>query len=243
MLNTIKTVFRKMPNKLYRYSSHCWHDVLRVLETQWIGTRWQEWVWKTRHLYKGKKWAIEYLHSTDHPHREQIVTEISSCFPFDSVLEIGCNSGPNLLLLSQKYPNVSFNGVDINAVAIAAGAQYIKENNIKNISLLTGKADVLSFFDDKSVDVVFTDAMLMFIGKDKIIRVINEIGRIARKAIILNEYHSKTPLENNYDGGRWVYNYEKLIQECFPKAIINLQKSTFIGDAWDTYGTLITVKL
>lgn len=236
-------VYIKMLPRIRKTGSRVWHFFRRMLEVHVLGTKLQEWIWKTRHLYKGKKWANEYLQSTNHPHREQIATEVSSCYPFESVLEIGCNSGPNLLLLAQKYPQVNFSGVDINASAISVGNRHIKGHNIKNISLLTGKAGSLDLLKDKSVDVVFTDAVLMFVGQDKITSALKEMGRIARKSIILNEYHSETPIKNNYDGGRWVYNYKKLIQECIPTASVSLQKSAFVGGAWDTYGTLITVKL
>lgn len=241
-MDKIKHFLRKWPRGYY-IIQRIWHSFRRILETYILGTKLQELIWKTRHIYKGRRWAEEYLQSTGHPHRKQIVEAISSFYPFESVLEIGCNSGPNLILLSNKFPKVKFIGIDINKVAIATGKQYLNDMEINNIQLFEGKADKLNLLQDKSIDVVFTDAVLMFIGKDKIINVLKEMGRITRKGFILNEYHSTNPPAGNYEDGRWIYNHIELISQLYPSSQIKIQKSAFTGGGWDEYGTLIEVWL
>ena len=93
------------------------------------------------------------------------------------------------------------------------------------------------------MDVVFSDAVLMFIGPDKISRVLSEMGRVARKALILHEYHSYEPPVGNYDGGRYVYNFIALAAQLFPSASVTVECSSFEGGIWDRYGRLLTIRL
>lgn len=241
-VRNVKRVLRQYPT-LYRTLQHGWYGIRRRLETHILGNRLQEWIWQTRHLYKGRSWATEYLATIDHPHRQQLIDAVTSFAPFTSVLEIGCNSGPNLMLLSQRFPNAVFMGVDINKNAIKVGKRYIETHDIKNIQLRVGRADQLQDIEDKSIDVVFTDAVLMFVGPDRICQVMAEIRRIARRGFVTHEYHALSPPPGNYDGGRWVYNYEELIASCFPSATYRISKSMFSGGGWDQYGALVQVSL
>lgn len=216
--------------------------IRELLEVKVFGTKFAEAIWRTRHLYK-KGWSREYLFSVNHPHREQIVEEISSFYPFENVLEVGCSSGPNLLLLNSKFPKAAMYGIDINPDAIRTLTNYVREKNISNISCFVGKADNLKMFPDKCVDVVFTDAVLMFIGADKIDRVIGEIGRVAKCGMVFNEFHSDFPPPDNYEGGRYIHNYRDIIIRHFPAAKMSIKKSAFTGGLWDAYGSLIRVEL
>lgn len=238
----IKVFLRKWPG-LYRLLQGRYYRFRLALETHVLGSRVQEWTWRTRHLYKGSGWVREYLCSTAHPHREQVVAAIAAFSPFESILEIGCNAAPNLILLADRFPHTRLMGIDINKQAIKTGEKHLKDLGVENIKLFVGKADQLGWIKDKSIDVVFTDAVLMFVGPDKIYGLLREMERIARKGLIFNEYHSLVPPAGNYDGGRWVYNYEKLFQESFPSAKWEIRKSMFTGGGWDKYGAFMEVRL
>jgi len=242
MLSEIKNILKRWPS-FYHCVKMSYYFFREVIETKILGTRFQEWIWKTRHLYKDRDWGIQYLQSVDHPHREQVITAIAFFYPFKRVLEIGCNAGPNLILLSKKFPDVKFIGVDINKKAIEIIKEHVMNSDIKNIEVFVGKADQLSWIEDKNIDVVFTDAVLMFVGPDKIRKVLKEMHRVVCKGLVLNEYHSDNPPMHNYDGGRFVYNYHQLLRECFPSAKYKIRKSSFSGGLWDKYGALIEVNL
>ncbi len=241
-MRRIKNTLKRCPT-LYRTLQNGWYGVRRFVETHLLGTRLQEWIWQTRHLYKGRDWAAGYLATADHPHRQQLVDAVASFAPFTSVLEIGCNSGPNLILLSRRFPNAAFLGVDINKEAIEVGRKYIESIGVKNVELRVGRADQLRDIKDKSIDVVLTDAVLMFVGPDRIRHVMAEIRRIARKGFVAHEYHATAPPPGNYDGGRWVYNYQDLIASGFPSARYQISKSAFSGGGWDQYGALMQVSM
>ncbi len=241
-MNKIKNFLRKWTWG-YTFFQKLWHGFREILEKHILGTKLQQLIWRTKHLYKGKRWAEDYQKSTDHPHRKQIVEAVSLFDPFESVLEIGCNSGPNLILLYEKFPNARFVGIDINKAAIDQGKRYVTEKKINNIEFFVKRAHKLNNLENKSIDVAFTDAVLLLIAKDQITNVLQEMERISRKGFILNEYHSPSLANGNYEKGRWVYNYVKLINQLFPSARVNVTKSAFTGGDWDKYGALVQVWL
>lgn len=74
------------------------------------------------------------------------------------------------------------------------------QEGISNVKLLEGKADTLGEFQDKSFDIVFTNALLIYIGPDEIREVVKEMIRITRKALILMELHSFKPQRKDLYG-------------------------------------------
>lgn len=239
----LKETLKRSPC-LFSAIKHSYLALRRVLETRIVDTALEEWIWKTRHIYKGRSWAQGYLNDVRHSHRVQVISAVASFYPFKSVLEIGCNSGPNMVLLNNKYPETAIYGIDINRHAISVGEQNVRELCLHNIKFLYGMAHKLRHFKDKSVDVVFTDAVLMFVGPSRIRQVISEIQRVARKGIVFHEYHSWEPPKHNYEDGRRVYNYNDLLMEVFPATSkIRFEKSKLTGGAWSRYGFLVVLEV
>jgi ubiquinone/menaquinone biosynthesis C-methylase UbiE len=202
------------------------------LKEIFIGTRAREKQWAERHLRRGNdwqntshagspdEWVLSYWDSRQHPHRQFLIDRIAAYYPFSSVLEIGCNCAPNLYLLAKKYPAAALTGIDINPVAIDKGREMLAAEGITNVTLLVAKADELERFADKSFDVVFTDATLIYIGPDKIDRVFDHLLRITRKALVLLEMqpgvNSKKSDASVYKLGLWLRDYQALLQKYLP---------------------------
>lgn len=144
--------------------------------------------WSNRHLYDGEDWIEGYWRSRNHPHRSFLVERICKFSP-NSVLEIGCACGPNLYHIAKKFPDAEVRGIDINPIAVEKGNEYFQQGAISNVKLEVGKAQELKQFADKSFDVVFTDAVLIYISPDEIKQVVKEIFRIGR-VLVLNEWHT-----------------------------------------------------
>lgn len=143
--------------------------------------------WSTRHLYN-ENWIENCWRSRNNPHRSFLVERISKFSP-NSVLEIGCACGPNLYHIAKKFPDAKVKGIDINPMAVQKGNEWFKQEGVSNIKLEVGKAQELKQFADKSFDVVFTDAVLIYVSPDEIKQVVKEMLRIGW-AIVLNEWHS-----------------------------------------------------
>ena len=217
--------------------------IVKRIVNRLFGTKSDMLFWRFRHTLDSK-WPESYLSeiSLNHLHRKILVDVIVKYRP-KSVLEIGCASGPNLVLLSQKLPNVKLKGIDVSAKAIETGQKYLESKNVKNVKLNIGNVLNLKNFPDKSFDVVFTDATLIYVDKNKIENVLKELTRITRKAVILTEWNIES-YESHYIG-HWAHNYKKIFKEIAPGAEIKLTKinpEIWPGD-WAKYGYIIECKI
>ena len=247
MKEQLKHLLEKMP-ALYRFITKGYtYSVLKFRYLKYLlsGTKAIEREWASRHLCKDKKrddwgkgsndWIKGYQDSQNHPHRTFLVETISKFNP-SSILEIGCNCGPNLCLLAKKFPDAEIRGIDINPMAVQEGNEWLAQEGISSVKLLEGKADELGQFQDKSFDVVFTDAVLIYIGPDKIKDAMTEMIRITRKALILMEWHSFEPELKDPKGlgiyyqGSWKRDYVALLRNFIRAEQIRVTKIT--EDIW-----------
>ena len=210
--------------------------------------------WKRRRFYfqeNGGDSDKAFNESINHAHRSLLVESISSHAPLDSALEIGCNTGSKLYLLSLQYPNAKLYGIDINSEVIEDGKDQLSMRGINNVFLSFGKADSLKSFSNKSVDIVFTDAVIMYIGPDKIGGILKEAVRIARKAVILNEWHMeseslKFKKEYKYHYGHWIWDFHKLCAPYVPPErvrITRIPKELWNDANWNEFGAIIEMNL
>jgi len=226
-----------------------------------FGTAINEWRWKIRHrkggndwnnaLYKGEKdeWVKSYRDSTSHPHRKLVVDTIARYNP-SSILEIGSNCGPNLFLLAKRFPHAAIQGTDVNEEAVKVGNAWFEKEGMMNVALLRKTFGQLNSFADESFDVVFTDAVLIYAGPDRIKDIARHLLRIAKKAIILVEWqcakreHDPMGL-GVYYGGRWKRNYANLFASLSPNILVRTKKlshSDWPDANWSSIGYLIEVK-
>lgn len=235
-----EALFARLP-RLYRLLQRAWHVFREFLERRVLGHRLQEWIWRTRHLYDRHSTGFS-IESAEHPHRRQIVEAVGRFLPASSLLEVGCGYGANLVRLRAAYPGMALQGVDINQHAIASAEGHFRSVPGGAVLLRVGSACDLSFAADKSVELVLTDAVLMFVAPDNIRRTLSDFGRVARRVLIMNEYHSSDAKEGLYAGGRWVHDLAGLCRELFPVAKVTMEKSAYTGSDWTRFGTLVIVR-
>jgi SAM-dependent methyltransferase len=178
--------------------------------------------WADRHLCDGEDWIESYWKSRDHPHRSFLVERICKFSPLRSILEIGCASGPNLYNIAMKFPDAKIRGVDINPVAVQKGNEWLKKEGISNVKLEVGRAQELGRFADKSFDVVFTDATLIYISPVEIKQVIKEMLRLSR-VLVLNEWHSSNKSLT------WFSEMHYSLRQKFEKHFLSKERSRTLG--------------
>ncbi len=181
---------------------------------------------------RDRDWAEENWNSRNHPHRAYLIEKIATFSPLSNVLEIGCATGVNLYLLAKRFPDTEIRGIDINPHAVDMGNKGLSRKEITNVKLSIGRTENLSQFKDKSFDVVFTDAVLIYIQPKDIKIVLKEMIRIARKGLILIERHASG--SDTYTKGCWVRDYVTPLKQYTPKEQIEVTKIT--KDIWDDEG-------
>lgn len=227
---------------LHRRALNKARDVRHHLAVRLMGTGYAEREWSSKSADQA------YWDSRQAPHRNLLVKTITKYAP-SSVLEVGCNTGPNLFRLSEALHEARLVGIDISEAAVEKGKANFEQMGITNVELHVGKADDLSRFPDKNFDVVFADAVLIYIGKDKIDAVANEMVRLARKAIILVEYHDPSSDGQGtfiYEKGYWKRDYTGLFSEregVTDLKITKLSKELWDDAYWIKYGAIVEVEL
>ncbi len=76
--------------------------------------------------------------------RDRLIKEIN-IGEGENVLEIGCGTGRNLVILARKYPNANFFGLDASAAMLETAQKKIKGESLYNVSLKNALADDFSF--------------------------------------------------------------------------------------------------
>lgn len=77
----------------------------------------------------------------------------------ENILEVGCGTGRNLIILAKKYPHSNFFGLDASGEMLKTAQETINAANLKNITLKTALADDFDYrktFDlNKPFDAIF----------------------------------------------------------------------------------------
>ena len=189
--------------------------------------------------WKGRKinWDTHYW-SPNHAHRDMIIDALKKV-NLKSVLEIGCGAGANLHRIKQAFPNVDISGCDINVDAIAMAKKKLPDADLKVGSILDLP------FNGEFYDLILTDAMLIYIGPEKIRRAFREIRRVGYEKMMFVEFHSESwlkrkalSLTSRYNA----YDYKKLLKKYYFKSVRvrKIPKEVWNGEPWLTYGNIIT---
>jgi len=194
-------------------------------------------------------WKIYYLLFKEdinlnlwHPFKKILLKIICDYKPVGNVLEVGCGVGFNLYELAKKFPEVSFYGTDISGGAIRQGRKFFLKKQIRNVFLTKTSTENLRFLKDKSIDLVFSYASLMYIGPEDINLAISEIMRVAKKNVILCEFHS---YGKPFYIDHWIHNYKEIFLNYVSENDIEIIKLSGIksGDDWEKYGHIIKIKV
>jgi pseudaminic acid biosynthesis-associated methylase len=120
-----------------------------------------------------------------------------------SFLEVGCNTGNQLVLLREMgYSNLS--GVELQPYALD-----VARRRLPDVSLNAGSALALPH-SDASFDVVFTSGVLIHISPNDLPRALDEIHRCSRTYIWGMEYYAAEVTEVSYrnqNGLLWKMDY------------------------------------
>lgn len=249
---SLKVFLRRLP-WLDRRLKRLYYMLRELGERHVIGTRLQEWLWKRRSLGSGDSTEDEYAESLTHPHRPLLLAAIGEQGPLESILEVGCGPGPNLHLISQILPHARLYGIDVNAQALAEGKARFRALGIENCEFECHNFEALRRYPDHSIDLVFTNAVLMYAGPDRIRGVLREIVRVARKAAIFSEWHQPGEQKHHagqpaarYHYGHWIYDYADLLSEFLTPervTIIRYAEGIWADANWKAFGCLIVAKM
>ena len=101
------------------------------------------------------------------------------------ILEVGCGTSVNLYELSQRLPDIEFQGIDITPARIEVGKNWLKEHKNFEPNAKVGDATQLEF-DDNEVDLIYTIHCFEQIDQYALAGV-KEACRVAKKKVVFLE--------------------------------------------------------
>ena len=188
--------------------------------------------WRNRKI----NWEQSYLladGAMNHPHRDLIIKRLGE-LKWRSVLEVGMGAGANLVRIKQQWPAAEVGGCDINLEAVKVASKYLPKARFIDVG---DPRDI--FLSDNSVDVVMSDACLIYLGPWEVRKALKDMKRVARNNLLLCELHS----EKKVWGSRYnIHNYRKLLEDldCFDIRIEKIPKEVWPGTPWEQYGHIIS---
>lgn len=194
--------------------------------------------WRDRKI----DWKTQYFDTWNHPHR-QFLSYILKSFPWVSLLEVGCGGGANLAQIVQTHGDQKqLGGTDVSESAIAFCQSVFKGAFFK----VCGADDLM--MSDSSVDVILSDMALIYVDRRGIDKAIKEMKRVARKKVVICEFHSESLWERlkiKFTSGYNVYDYTKLLEKHGFYDVIRykLPKDAWPGGLQEKVGYVIVAKV
>ena len=112
---------------------------------------------------------------------------------FKSGIEFGANIGLNLRSLKLLYPDVDFNGLEINATAVEELAKIIPPTNIYSGS-------ILEYEPVRSFDLALIKGVLIHINPEALGEVYDKLVASTNRYLLVAEYYNPTPTSIPYRG-------------------------------------------
>jgi len=110
----------------------------------------------------------------------------------ESIMELGCNIGLNLVALGKLNPGFKLNGYEINAESADVARGY-------GVDVTTGTI-LQKIPEDRKYDLVFTSGVLIHINPDELGKVYDNLYSLSKKYVLVNEYYNPTPVTVEYRG-------------------------------------------
>jgi ubiquinone/menaquinone biosynthesis C-methylase UbiE len=86
----------------------------------------------------------------------QSFREIVKTYPAESMLEIGCGTGLDLVHFAKIHPQLKISGIDISSEMVKLSKEKLAENGCFNVEVLSGSADeVDSLLSNQKFDVIY----------------------------------------------------------------------------------------
>lgn len=134
----------------------------------------------------------------------------------DSILEVGCNTGNQLLILQQMgYTNL--HGIELSPSAVEVAKRRLPSAEIRQ-----GSAFSLPY-EDNAFDVVFTSGVLIHLAPQDLEKAMREIIRVSKCYIWGFEYYDEQLQEIPYrenTNKMWRGPYARIYQSFFPQALL-----------------------
>jgi len=170
-----------------------------------------------------EKFGDDYTkRNRNYPDRTPFWRKILNEHDFDSVLEVGCNIGFNLIPIKKLLPDLNVWGVDINEKALQQ--LHISQPNISG-----GYGDIFDLpFKEGCFDFVFTCGVLIHLHPNALSQAVEELVSVCHGTLMVMEYHDTQFTEIPYRKGMMLFRgpYVDRVADIIGKKVV---ETGFLG--------------
>lgn len=212
---------------------------MRLIKNKIVTTKDTRKFWSERQM----DWKEGYFDTYNHPHRDLIIDLLKKTgWRFDNVMEVGCGAGANLYRIKKEWPDVLIGGVDINKQAIETARKLFPIRTFFSVMEATDM-----YLTSQSVDLVITDACLMYLGPTEVKKALSEIKRIGSRYFLFVEPHLTNPLLRFLvwrREGIFAHNYKKILKKLGFEdlELYKIPKGGWGDTGWEKIGYIILAK-
>lgn len=163
--------------------------------------------WSRQHESYGPGWAENYWRTRGEPSREAVVQGLKRLSPWTSLVELGCNAGPQLAAIRGAFPEASLGGIDVNPQAISAAHQNVPDARCEVRSLW----DWLPAQPAASIDVIVTHYTLAYVSPEDIQAILAQMARATRVGLVIAEPTGPECMVYAYP--EWQHPYPELLKD------------------------------
>lgn len=121
-----------------------------------------------------------------HLHKKRLILKLLRPLQFNTVLDIGCGSGTNLLALHENFPGLRMMGVDVATSAIeAAKAKF----SARGVDARFGLLDLIEHSLPETFDLIMCCDVLEHIEDDR--RALANLSRMAGRYVLVSSPHGR----------------------------------------------------
>ena len=137
-----------------------------------------------------KEWIDKGFDVSTLKHRKLLLEKVEKYLPFNTLLDIGCASGPDVVLYEMAFPNADIHAFDSTEGDIEIAKKLVKRTKFETKDL----REYLKEIPSLSYDIVVSNGVMMYYEAHRVA----DLLRIAKNAVIMSErdpYNSVNILE------------------------------------------------
>lgn len=166
--------------------------------------------WANSRNEKAPDWIAGYQASLKQRHRREIVRLVQA-LGADTIFEVGCHCGPNLMALTEAMPNLHAVGIDVSGEAIEAGQRWAVSRGVADrvtLKQMPFPSRGITELPSGAFDVVLTCYSLTYLAPGDLDEALYELGRLSSKAVILAEPMNGEGRQGQGGYQEWAHDYQ-----------------------------------
>lgn len=144
-----------------------------------------------------KLWREQLLEKRGLDDVHVLMSAVGKNMPFGTCLDVGMSYGALFFGFEKFYPEIKWSGCDIYYPHIEKAKSLLAENQNPSMSLVPSY-DNLSIYADNSFDFVFSCSMLTHYSPEHAFKIIDEMLRVAKNAVIIKFYQVPQGIDDEY---------------------------------------------